>query len=557
MNVIRRCRRGLILFVAMLMGTVGLMVFGPVGSVSAGVSTPSWWNGACDVNNNAGSYALGASYDGVQACGPGSYNQGGTDKVVYFYTKPTKAWGEYEWECTELVMRYMYLMYGVVPYAAVGSTVVGNYSGSVLASVSNDGTSLPSPGDIISFAGVKANPNGHTAVVTAVNVTDGSGKVTIMEQNATSDGWGTLMVSGGKITTTVLGGAATGWLHSSSTSSGGGSPPSSTPQILSLKRTTDPNGVRQVYAATNTAVTEGWWIPGGDGVHTHTIVTIAQHDVVGFDKVNLPGGTQAVYTAEPDGVWESWWKPDGTNGSSKIVQGLSGVKGVIAYNDTESGVFVHHLYILAGDGPHEAWWKDGGDGVHVSLLTSIAGPVTFTMLLPSDGTMHLYVAVPTWVYDVWWHPGLNDIQVRAIINIGQGDIRAVTADTFQATGLLLYTMTSTSVWQSYWTPGSSIETHAAVTGQVNTVGVKKTNYGDSHQLYLATRDHVQEYWWKDNGASGGGELIRVAQNNIGAIDKVADGSYQDLYTGAGNWVYETYWGNGVSPTTSGLFSVAN
>lgn len=331
----------------------------------------------------------------------------------------------------------------------------------------------------------------------------------------------------------------------------------STPQIIQLKRTTDPNGVRQVYAGTDTAVTEGWWIPGGDGMHLHEVIEIDQHNIVGFDKINLPGGLQAVYAAVPDGIWESWWKPDGTHGSSKIISGLSGVKGVVAWNNIEGSQFVHHLYILAVNGPYEAWWKDGGDGIHRSLLASIPGGTTFTMLAANDGTIHLYVAVPTWVYDVWWHPGLNDVQTRAVINIPQSDIRTVSADTFGASGLLLYTVTLTTVWQSYWTPGSAIETHALVTGQTSTTGVKKTNNGDAHQLYLATADHIQEYWWKDNGAIGGSELLRISQSNIGAIDKVNDGSVQELYTGASSWVWETWWGDGYSPHSTPIFSVAH
>jgi hypothetical protein len=156
------------------------------------------------VNNHAGSYPLGASYNGVEACGPGIY-QGGTDYEVHFFPG---AWGEYEWECVELVMRYMYLVYGIAPYNANGNTVVSNYPGSTLTKVSNTGTTVPSPGDIVSMAGTASVPGGHTGVVTAVNVTGGTGTVTIMEQNASSDGWGTIRVSGN-----ILGSSVTGWLQ--------------------------------------------------------------------------------------------------------------------------------------------------------------------------------------------------------------------------------------------------------------------------------------------------------------------------------------------------------
>ena len=60
-----------------------------------------------------------------------------------------------------------------------------------------------------------ANTNGHTAVVTNVSVTNGTGTVTIMQQNATSNGWGSIQVAGN-----VLRSGVTGWLHAPATSSG-------------------------------------------------------------------------------------------------------------------------------------------------------------------------------------------------------------------------------------------------------------------------------------------------------------------------------------------------
>jgi CHAP domain len=143
------------------------------------------------------------------ACGPG-IGQGGTDVEAYFFQG---AWGEYEWECVELVMRYMYLVFGIVPYSANGDTVVSNYNGNVLTQVSNNGTSLPSPGDILSWAGSDESPNGHTAIVTAVNVANGSGTITVMQQNASADGWGTVSVADNVLTTQISGGSVTGWLH--------------------------------------------------------------------------------------------------------------------------------------------------------------------------------------------------------------------------------------------------------------------------------------------------------------------------------------------------------
>ncbi len=216
-----RLRRLVPTVVAAVLLASGISVAGVTATpekAKADVSAPSWWNGkTCDTDNYPGSYPLGASFNGVIACGPGTYNQGGTDHLERFYSG---AWGEYEWECVELVMRYMYLVYGVAPYSAPGGKdVVNNYSGSALTKVSNDGTSLPSPGDIISFDGTTSNPYGHTAVVTGYNYS-GSTIISleVMQQNATSNGWGSVAVSGNKVTGTDLGGGVSAWLHGPSSS---------------------------------------------------------------------------------------------------------------------------------------------------------------------------------------------------------------------------------------------------------------------------------------------------------------------------------------------------
>jgi hypothetical protein len=210
--------------IGVLLALVGsmLLAFVRTQPATADVGAPPWWKDAqghptvCDTANYPGSYALGASYNGVQACGPGP-TQGGADHLVHFFTN---AWGEYEWECVELVMRYMYQVYGIAPYSAPGGKdVVANYAGTVLTKVTNNGTTTPTAGDILSFAVSANHPGvGHAAVVTAVSV-DGNGKgtVTYMQQNAgydhrnpdvVDDGWGSVSV-----TNKTLGDSISGWLH--------------------------------------------------------------------------------------------------------------------------------------------------------------------------------------------------------------------------------------------------------------------------------------------------------------------------------------------------------
>ena len=187
-------------------------------SASRTATSPGWWQGGtCDPANYPGSHPLGASWHGLVACGPGP-TQGGSDHLVEFYPG---AWGELEWECVELSMRWMYLAWGVNPYPADGWDVVSNYGaaserlqpdGPQLDVVSN-GTlgAVPQPGDVISVARTVQDGFGHTAVVTAnaVNAA-GDGTITVIQQNGGpgNDGWATYPVSNW-----TVGDGVSGWLH--------------------------------------------------------------------------------------------------------------------------------------------------------------------------------------------------------------------------------------------------------------------------------------------------------------------------------------------------------
>lgn len=182
---------------------------------------PSWWDGDCDANlwnvdaaakgwTGDGAHRLGASYLGVPVCGP---RPGVDDAPDVTWTRA--GWGEYEWECVELVMRFMVQIYGVSPYNANGGDVVRNYqpsAGGGLVTVAN-GTvgTAPQPGDVISFD--RTGGYGHVLVVTGTSVdADGNGTLRTMSQNDTADGWRDLTV-----TNWVVQGWGSytpyGWLH--------------------------------------------------------------------------------------------------------------------------------------------------------------------------------------------------------------------------------------------------------------------------------------------------------------------------------------------------------
>ena len=181
------------------------------------IPRPPWWHGQCDGAKNGdypGSHPLGASWDGLMACGPGP-NEGGVDHTINFFPG---AWGEFEWECVELSMRWMYLAWGVQPYPANGDQVVDNYAeynphGPKLDVVKNGTPGIaPQPGDVLELN--DGDQFGHTEVVTssAVNL-HGDGTVRVITENLNSptNGWYKLTVSNW----VVNGGFGTvvDWLH--------------------------------------------------------------------------------------------------------------------------------------------------------------------------------------------------------------------------------------------------------------------------------------------------------------------------------------------------------
>lgn len=193
---------------------------------------PPWWDGECDTNyyrqqTGRDAFSLGGSYRGVQACGPRpAWDAGAQNVVVRFFPG---AWGQYEWQCVELVMRYLYLAFDIRPYSANGKDVVANYSGDRLVKITN-GTpgQAPEPGDVISYD--YGDESGHTAIVVESQVDEsGNGTIRTLNQNMkpttaeTAQGYATLRVANW-----VVADGATGWLHDPQ---GDQTPPVITPAI--------------------------------------------------------------------------------------------------------------------------------------------------------------------------------------------------------------------------------------------------------------------------------------------------------------------------------------
>ena len=126
---------------------------------------PSWWNGYnCDSHNNPNANPNPNSiWRGIQACVP----QTGKSNMfpVSFFT----GWSqENEFQCTELVKRYLYLVYGLQSMGGTnGNQVVDNYTAkypNIFHKVVNDANSsnlsngrlhmTPAEGDVLSYSPV-------------------------------------------------------------------------------------------------------------------------------------------------------------------------------------------------------------------------------------------------------------------------------------------------------------------------------------------------------------------------------------------------------------------
>lgn len=130
-------------------------------------------------------YILGASYQNVYACGPANGPADDFDTAGF--------------QCVELSERFMWAIYKeFVPDVPDGKDLVslgGQYLGTPIGAPGPG--SLPVPGDIVSLWGdANADPFGHTAVVTGVNVdSQGNGTIQIMEENGASSGWDQINVT--------------------------------------------------------------------------------------------------------------------------------------------------------------------------------------------------------------------------------------------------------------------------------------------------------------------------------------------------------------------------
>ncbi len=190
------------------------------------VALPSWWDGQiCDYDDylqGAGKppLQLGGPWHGVYACGT---TPPMVDVGVYFFPG---AWGALEWECVELVLRFLYLEWAIPPWNGNGNSLKNYYDSTKVDFYPNDGTHPIIPGDVITENGDGSHPNsvGHTVLVTGVTLNgNGDGTIAIMEQNAIPTGHRTLSVDNWVVLpdSYTWGKTIQGWLHAKANQAAG------------------------------------------------------------------------------------------------------------------------------------------------------------------------------------------------------------------------------------------------------------------------------------------------------------------------------------------------
>jgi CHAP domain/Fibronectin type III domain len=198
---------------------VASKIYGTPGDPTGSGNTQSAWVGPVYVTtppNTSGSGWAGSSFcasfpksqalegntpfDGMAACG-GKWN-GGTVQYqgVVFEIAPS---GVNTWQCTELSARWFYIDTGLrPPLADDGRDAASDYGDKQFTVSTPTWKFDPSihAGDIISmWGGTGTDPFGHVAVVTGVNVTGGTGTISVIEENGASSGNYYITVKKGKM----------------------------------------------------------------------------------------------------------------------------------------------------------------------------------------------------------------------------------------------------------------------------------------------------------------------------------------------------------------------
>ncbi|HUH98203.1 MAG TPA: CHAP domain-containing protein [Anaerolineales bacterium] len=276
--------------------------------VPVDVGTAPWWSGTCDDNNyypytGVHSVPLDSAWHGVPSCGPRPYTVSSPDHLAAFFSG---AFQEYEFECVELVMRFLYQEWGIAPWAGNANQIKNNYPAGSMVFYAN-GTHSIVPGDILTENGSSQNPYGHTAVITAVDLDgNGTGTISILEQNSSPTGSRSLSVTNWTVSPDayIYGQTIQGWLHALANQSGG-NPPSA------FGKSTPANGAK----AQSSSPTLSWAASTGATGYEYCYDTI-DNDSCDTSWISAAGTTASVSGLDANTIYYWQVRADNSAGST-------------------------------------------------------------------------------------------------------------------------------------------------------------------------------------------------------------------------------------------------
>ena len=402
----------------------------------------------------------------------------------------------------------------------------------------------PQAGD----AAVKPGSPGHVAFIESVNSVDPSNpdndNITVSEYNHDEVG------TGDQRTGTASSMGFTEFVDFGVTPSGNGSSGETrSDQVIDVQKVDESGGTQQIYATTSSDVYQTWWNSGSNGPQTTDLINIAQNNIVDSSEIDAPGGEQELYTATSNGIWETNWGNGMGPQSSEIISGLSGVEKIIARTENDNGATTFQLYVMTNHGVYQYWWNNGSNGIQSVELQTTSNPIDISYST-NGGTDQLYTAYPGYVEETWWNSGGN-INDDEVIGISQNNITAINKIVEPDGTNILAVATSGSEWDAEW--GGSVGNMAYYYEVNNFSGalavarqVDGGSNGNTQLLYLANGSTVQQYEWGAN--SGGGTALNISQNDIRAIVSDDYNGTDEVYTAAGNTVWETYYSGGTPHT---------
>jgi hypothetical protein len=502
-------------------GGISLVTQGGWETLVGSLPTASWWrlaNGPCD-QTHMPSYQLGtASFLGMPACGPG-----GTAIQETFPDGRQRP----EWQCVELSERWMYLAWGVDPYLADGSQVVTGYSywqhqGSnslntngppLVVDTNNTTGQAPQPGDVLSWG----DPNvamtnqtvyGHTAVVTAVQqsvITSGYGDISIIEENSSSTGTGTLVDTNWKVTDPNSNGggwSVLGWLHNP-TWPIASQPPGGTQAAGPSVAVWPNNGQQDVFwKGTDGNLWEAVWNNGWRGPFDDGMGPLGSEPSA---VVNPARCEDDVFWKGTDGnLWEAYWScGSGWHGPLKVGMGPLGSQPTV-------GVWA--------SGQQDVFWKG------------------------TDGNL----------WEAYWNNGWHGPYNQGMGPLGSAP-SAVVNNAFGQDDVF-WDGTDGNLWEGYWAGSwhGPSKVGMGPLGSQPSVGVWAN--GQQDVFWRGTDGNLWEAYW-NNGWHGpyshgmgplGSAPSVVVNNTFGQDDVFWKGTDANLWEGywAGNWYGPTKVGMG-------------